>query len=135
TLERPPGAFIAGILNPELGGYEQLAARHTTCLDPTPHGLLVEIGGRGVYQSITNLDGIPDGAFTFLEVAHLEHAKPQNRHLYAVRKCQPLHSAMPFDSPRPGSRKPARPLRGAAGSVTVRPPGLLRLDANNHLLL
>ena len=51
-LERTPGVALAGVLDPELGGDEQLVARDAAGGDGAADGLLVLVGGGGVQRAV-----------------------------------------------------------------------------------
>jgi hypothetical protein len=58
ALEGSFGTFIAGVLHPKLGCNKQLFAINSALLDGLSHGLLVPVGGGGIEQAVSGLDGI-----------------------------------------------------------------------------
>ena len=64
-LERLLGVFIAGVLNPQLGGDEQLLPGDARLAQGCAYGFLVEIGGGGaeIFQSLIGLPESPVGQF------------------------------------------------------------------------
>jgi len=52
-----------GVLDPQLGGDEQLLPRDAAGGDGAPDGLLVLVGRGGVDVPVADLEGLGDGAF------------------------------------------------------------------------
>jgi hypothetical protein len=59
-VDRALGVLLAGILDPQLGGDEQLLARDAALLDGPPHGLLVAVRGGGVEGPVARGEGVGD---------------------------------------------------------------------------
>jgi hypothetical protein len=66
-LERTPGVVLRGaVLNPELGGDEQLLARDSAGGDGPADRFLVAVGGGGVEVAVADLEGLGHGALGVL---------------------------------------------------------------------
>src|SRR5690606_38368607 len=52
TVECRSGALESGVLDPELGGYEQLLARHAAASERVANRLCVLVGGRRINEPI-----------------------------------------------------------------------------------
>ena len=90
TLELRLGPLIAGILQPEFGGDEQLAALDATPPNPVADLGFILIGGGGIDQPVTCIDGLDDGTFALCR-RHLEDPKAQQGHLDVIVQLYCLH--------------------------------------------
>ena len=90
-LERGPGALIAGVLYPQLGGDEQLLAGNAAFADGRAHGLLIEVGGSGVDEAIAHLQRLADRALAHSGFRHLKNAETLQGHLHAVAQSDIFH--------------------------------------------
>ena len=84
SFKRLLGAFVSGILNPELGGDEQLFSWHTASLDGVADGLFIAISSRGINQTVASAYRFVDASFAFFGIRHLKNAEPQEGHLHTV---------------------------------------------------
>jgi len=89
-LERPLGVVLAGVLDPEFGGDEQLLAGNTALRDRPPYRLLVVVPGGGVDRAISGCERVADRLLRLLR-RNLEHAESENRHLNPVVQGNSLH--------------------------------------------
>ncbi|KAG0761673.1 hypothetical protein G6F22_018821 [Rhizopus arrhizus] len=74
---------VAVPVSPELGGHEQVLARHAGRAQPGAHARLVAIDGRGVHRAVTGRQRLLHAGGGLL-VRHLPDAQPQLRDLVAV---------------------------------------------------
>jgi len=84
-------ARVAGVLDPQLGGHEQVAARHAARRDALADSRLVHIGRRGIDQAVAGADGVDDAALALGRVGNLEDAVAQQGHAGAVVQCDMVH--------------------------------------------
>ena len=96
SFERLNGVFLTGVLDPELGGDEQLLAGDAAAPDGASDGFLVGVGGGGVDQAVPCGHGIRDDLLGLLG-RDPEDAEAEQRHLDAVVQRDGLHSVFPFD--------------------------------------
>jgi hypothetical protein len=75
--------LLRRIVDPQLGGDEQLCARHATRLQRTADGGFVAVTGRRVDVPVAHAQRLEHGRFA-LGVGHLVHAEAEDRHLHAV---------------------------------------------------
>ena len=79
-----PGAFVAGILHPELGGDEEIFPGHAAFLQGRAHGFFVEIGGSRVDEAVAARDGVQNSLLALSAVRNLKHTESFHGHLHAV---------------------------------------------------
>jgi hypothetical protein len=65
-VERGLGPRLAGVLDPQLRGDEQLVTRDAAAAQGAADGLLVPVGGCGVDEPVPDLERSGDGLFGFL---------------------------------------------------------------------
>jgi hypothetical protein len=82
-LEGSLGAVLAAVLDPQLGGDEQLVPRDAAVGDGPADGLFVAVRLRGVEVAVAGGEGIGDGLLGLVG-GDLEDAEPEDRHLDAV---------------------------------------------------
>jgi hypothetical protein len=99
SFERLRSVFLTGVLDPELGGDEQLLAADAAALDGASDGFLVGVGRGGVDQAVPCGPGIGDDLLGLLG-RYAEDAEAEQRHLDAVIQRDGLDSVVPFDHPR-----------------------------------
>ncbi len=118
-VELALGGLLTGVLDPHLGGDEQLLARDAALGDRPADGFLVAVGGGGVDGPVAGGKGVGDDLFG-LRVGDLEDAEPEDRHLHAVVERD--HAVLCGHD----SRKPHRPgrkkglLKGVAAGTPLR---------------
>src|SRR5690606_25001836 len=83
-LERGLRALLALVLDPQLGGDEDLLARDAAGPDRLADRFLVAIGRSRIYQPVTDRQRVRNAPLALLRVGNLEHTEPEDRHLYAV---------------------------------------------------
>ena len=81
--ECPLGAFVPGILHPELRRDEKFPAGDAAPADGPPHGAFVHIGGCRVDRPVTGRQGFRHAPFAN-RLVNLVDAEPQHRHLHTV---------------------------------------------------
>src|SRR6185436_614691 len=84
TLERSARLVVAGVVDPEFRGEEDLLARHAAALDGVPNRLLVAIGRRRIEKAVADAERRADRALALGEVGDLKDAEPEERHLDSV---------------------------------------------------
>jgi hypothetical protein len=90
-LEGALGVLLGGrVLDPQLGGDEQLFSGDAAVLDGAADGLLVLVRGGGVEQSVAGGEGVGDGLLGLLR-RDLVDAETEDRHLDAVVEGDGLH--------------------------------------------
>ena len=82
-VELALGGVLAGVLDPHLGGDEQLVARDAALGDRAADGFLVAVGGGGVDRPVAGGERVGDDLLGLL-VGDLEDAEAEDRHLDAV---------------------------------------------------
>jgi hypothetical protein len=98
-LERLAGLALAVVLDPELGGHEQLVAGNAAGGDRAADGLLVAVGGGGVQRAVAGGQRVADDLLGLLG-GDLVDAEAEDGHLHAVVECEsgdlvrhPIHDA------------------------------------------
>ena len=84
SLEGSPSALIPGILNPQLGGDEQLFPGDPAFGDSGSHRFLVEISGGGIDKPIPHRKGVAHRLLTDSSFRHLKYPEALQRHLDSV---------------------------------------------------
>ena len=97
--------LVAGLLDPELAGDEELVARDSAGPQAFADGLLVHVGRSGVDQPVAGFDGVDDAALALVRVGDLEDAEPEHGHLNAVVEGDLLHEVLPVLVHEPNSRQ------------------------------
>ena len=82
-LEGPLGAVLAAVLDPQLGGDEQLVPRDAAVPDGPADGLFVPVRLRGVEVAVADGEGVGDGLLGLVGGDRVD-AEPEDRHLDAV---------------------------------------------------
>ena len=82
-LERALCVVLAGLLNPELGGDEQFAARDAATGDGSADGFFVLVGGGGVARAVAGVECVRHGLLRLLG-GDLVDAEAECWHLDAV---------------------------------------------------
>ena len=108
TPEGHLGAFIPGILYPELGGDEHVLPGDAARADGPAYGLLVEIGRRRIHKAVPHRQGIGHSPFTLCGILYLIDAKAQNGHPDTVGQGNVLHDTPPVDKRRGRGRLPCQ---------------------------
>src|SRR5690606_38508829 len=80
-LERGLRALLALVLDPQLGGDEDLLARDAAGPDRLADRFLVAIGRSRIYQPVTDRQRVRNAPLALLRVGNLEHTEPEDRHL------------------------------------------------------
>jgi hypothetical protein len=82
--ERALGFLFAGrLLDPQLGGDEELAARKARLLNRSADGFLILVAGGGVERAVSGFESVADGLLGVLR-RDLVDAEAEQRHLDAV---------------------------------------------------
>ena len=90
-------ALVAGVGDPQLGGDEQLLARHTAAADGAANRFFVFVSGSGINEPVAALNSLHHGFFALCRVLHAEHAVTDGGHFYAIVQSDGRnHTASPF---------------------------------------
>jgi hypothetical protein len=84
------GAVLAAVLDPQLGGDEQLVPRDAAGGDGPADGLLVVVGLGGVEVAVADREGVADRLLGLVG-RDLEDPEPQDRHLHAIVEGHEAH--------------------------------------------
>ncbi len=116
-LQGAAGVVLGGgVLDPELGGDEQVLAGDAAVLDRVADGVLVAVGGGGVQQPVAGGEGIGDGLLGLVG-GDLVDAEAEDGHPDAVVQGDVLHGGGP-SSFECVVGAPSRSPGKAAASVT-----------------
>jgi len=90
-VDRQPGRFVTGFLNPQFAGDEKLLPGDAALFEGIADGRLVEIGCGRIDQAVARTDRIEHAALALGGVGYLEDAKAEHRHPESVIERDIVH--------------------------------------------